>query len=376
MAVLLLAGCTTLRFRHPLVTTDSDWLTESGTPERGRYLPAATLVPPLEQVWRFNAGAGFSAGSPLAADGKLFIPTRKGEIHVVELETGRRMGTRAFGEAIEGTPILTKDRLYIPNAWGGSVLKAYDLLRAKYLWEGRGAPIEASLLQMQDHLLAADVEGNVTAYNPDTGDVQWQYENGGLVAYATGPVQLDDQHFLVADTEGRIVVLNARTGAEGWKRHLSAPVYASPANLDGMVYIPTTQGRVVALDARTGATRWTYNAVPTLTRFSAPAVTDQYLIVGGSDGQLHALDPQTGILKWTTESDGNFSAPPLIAGEVIYVGALDRQFYALDLHTGDVLWETTLKGRVKSAALLQGDRLVVLAEPKYVYGFTMASPDS
>lgn len=88
------------------------------------------------------------------------------------------------------------------------------------------------------------------------------------------------------------------TGTLMWSYPTGAPVYASPAVSDGMVFIASydTSGTVYAIDEYSGQLRWTF---PTGTPiFSSPAVSNGVVYVGSRNGLMYALSEQTGSQIW------------------------------------------------------------------------------
>ncbi|MEM6337396.1 MAG: PQQ-binding-like beta-propeller repeat protein, partial [Bacteroidota bacterium] len=140
IVTLIASACTPLRLREPVRLDEAAWTTDLGATSRSRAVDAPAVFP-LRQAWRYNASAGFGPGSALAADGLVIVSTRKGDVHAIEAETGRRKGIRKVVEVAEGAPVLTSNYLYVPSAWGGHVVNAYDLVRGRSQWKIKGAPV-------------------------------------------------------------------------------------------------------------------------------------------------------------------------------------------------------------------------------------------
>ena len=61
---------------------------------------------------------------------------------------------------------------------------------------------------------------------------------------------------IIADVSGQISALNAETGREFWQARLKAEVHATPAIAGNRVYVVTTKPEIVVLDIDTGAVIW------------------------------------------------------------------------------------------------------------------------
>ena len=361
------AGCQVLHLDSSRLG-GANWPTEGKTTLRRHEVPEE-LVPPLEQVWTYDTDAGFVAAAPLLLQDVVLIATQEGDVQTVKLEDGDHLSTGEFGEAIEGTPALEDDLLFVPVAQGDEAVVAYDLDRAEELWAAEGPPVEAGLLAVEGVLVAADVHGDVTAREFRSGREQWRYTSQSKAPVLAAPLSPDGENILVADAEGTVRMLAWKDGSLQWEKNLAAPVYVTPAANDSTVFLPTTRGRFVALDAASGAVRWQHVMSDTTVRFASPAVSDQRIIVGASDGQLRALDPASGRLQWTFDAGEALSTPPLITRSNVYVGSMGGKLFGLNAATGEKKWEKKLQGPINSAMASQSKHLVVISEPDVVYLF-------
>jgi outer membrane protein assembly factor BamB len=299
----------------------------------------------------------------------VFVATRKGEVHAVTLEDGRKRGAKGFGQSIEGSPLIHGTTLFVPSAWGRPFLTAYDMTGGDKLWTWREVAIESSLLLHDGVLVAADVEGRVHAFDPETGDVVWTYSPDSvdtIIAGAVAPVQ---GRVVVSSTSGIVTCLYTDDGSTAWTTNVGGPVYATPAADSTRVYVPTTNGRLWALDRDSGEHLWSYPASDSLVRFTSPAVNRGHLFFGGTDGLMRAIVASDGSTIWTFQTDGTFSAPPAVQGDLVFAGATDRRFFALDRDSGSLEWNVELRGRIKSAPAVFDGYVVIMSEPRYVYAF-------
>ena len=364
--VVALSGCRSLRLSNATIQSEDDWLTEGGDSRRS-YARDVSLQPPLEIAWEYNAGGAFGPGSPLILNGSVVVGTRKGEVHAIDLETGRSRGVMGVGESVDGTPVIgSTGILYVPVSWGRRGLYAYDLARGSSLWRQKRVPVEAGLLLLEDRLIAADVESNVVAYHPRSGEVIWERTLSDRAVVHASPVQSGPDEVVVADDDGMVIALRAGDGAVLWERPLGMPIYATPTVSDGIVYVPTTRGILAALDAQTGDELFRFDLAHPEVKVSTPAVHEDLLVVGGSDGSVRAIHRKSGEQIWTFDGEEAIGGAPVIAGGFVFTADMSRMVRAHDLHTGDVVWEMELNGRIKSAMAVANEGLVVLAEPRNV----------
>lgn len=370
---LALAGCNTLQLGQPLRVAPGDWTTAGGSNARANATDGVFALP-LERAWRYDAEAAFGPAAAVTADGTVLVVTKRGELHAVEVETGRRRGVGNLKDPVAGAPVLTERVLYAALADGKHTLIAYDLVDGGHRWSLRAGPHEAGLLLEAGTLVAAGLDGTVRGIEPAQGAVRWTAAPDSAAGFFAAPVALPAGRAAVADDRGRVTALDLATGAADWTHALGLPVYESPAAHADLLLVPTARGRFVALDAANGSERWAFNADDPTVRFAAPAVAGDLVLVGSSDGRLRALDASTGALRWSFSTDGAIASAPLVAGDLVFVGAMDETLYALDLASGEVRWQAELDGRVKSEPLVHGGYLIVLAEPSFVYAFTATGP--
>ncbi len=372
---------------------DPVWPVEGGSALRSNAVPDQ-VNPPLQLRWRFNAQAGFGVVSPLILGDALLVATRKGEVHAVDLESGKRFGRDEFGDAIEGTPAHVDGLLVVPVAWGGRAVRASDLLTGNRLWRVGDIPVSSGLTVWGDFVLAGDVEGYVRAWRLLDGEEAWSVQLDERAGIYSTPVLIGDT-LVVANDRGRVTALNPSDGTFFWSEDAGAPVQVSLAATEDMVFAATTRGSIRALDVRSGALRWAYDLTnreegeyiadqgglstqrgsyaPPQTYFSAPAIGKRDVVFGASDGIVRSLDIKDGSLNWEADASAAVSAPPVITAETVYVGTMGALLMGFDRTDGSLIWNTELDGRIKSAFALKESLLIVLAEPRYVYVY---EPDS
>jgi polyvinyl alcohol dehydrogenase (cytochrome) len=154
-----------------------------------------------------------------------------------------------------------------------------------------------------------------------------------------------------------------------WAVSFTTPLAATPAVVDGAVYLADRAGTLRSYVAATGATRW-IRTVSSYTGLSGdigratPAVAGNRVVFGDQpvattahDGtHLVAVDSATGSLLWKstvdTQPTAKITGAPVIDGGTVYVGVSSSDenlsscchfrgsVVAVDLATGKLLWRT------------------------------------
>lgn len=189
--------------------------------------------------------------------------------------------------------------------------------------------------------------------------------------------------------------LNAKSANEdriAWSFQTSAPVVASPAISDGLIFIGSLDSVFYALDAKTGKEKWKYRtgdlisstaafhnglcyfesgnvlyAINRKGRFqwkvelcsgkvnnkldpwdfqhSSPAVHDGVVYIGTEQGILLGLDAKSGniVLRCQTISEYAIRTTPVVSDGLVMYGDWDGVFYASRIENGSLAWKYDTK---------------------------------
>ncbi len=328
---------------------------------------------PLERAWERDVQGAFGASAAYLTDPFVVVATRKGEVVVLNRESGRIEGVGEFGQSVEGRFAVSPDgeTLYVPLAEEDGGVVAYGVRNGVQKWRWKGGAVEGGIVRQNSALVVTTLAGEVVVLSAGTGEPRWTF---GLTPGAhvhVAPVVVDERTVIVADDRGRVRRIDTTEGTTLWTAEVGAPVYDAPAVADGVLYVPTTRGTVHALDLATGDARWVHDAGAPI-RFSTPAISGDRVAVGTSLDGVRLLDTATGTLRWKYGTDGNVTAAPLWVGETLFVGTMDERVVALDGATGEEVWSDSVRGRVKSTFAVGGGLLVVLTEPRHVVAYRTA----
>ncbi len=357
-------GCSSLKLDESIHAGEYDWLLGAGSSERSHFLQAVAS-PPFSADWEYNAGGGVASNALLAKGDFLFVTTLHGELHLIDILTGKRIGRQKFDEPISASAALHDDIIFIPLANGDNTLIAYDLVRGKEFWKKKLGPVEAAPLIHREILFAAARNGTLYAIDPKTGTEEWKYETGRMVY--SSPAATESSVF-VGTTAGIVYALNYQNGEVVWKSDTLRTIMSAPVVGGDYLYITSRDSLVYCFDTTTGEKVWTRNVGARI--YSATAIGDEYLIVGTAAGDVIALIPETGEEQWRFSAKSVVNATPLIGGNFVYSVSLDNNVYVLDKRDGVLHWSFDVGSRLKTTPLLHGNRLILCAEDRRVYSFT------
>ena len=223
--------------------------------------------------------------------------------------------------------------------------------------------------------VGSPVDGGITAYDTETGDVEWQTYTNGPVRFA--PVAWQEKLYIASD-DGYIYCLDARTGEQIWTfraapserpdgRHLGNgrlvsfwPVRGAPVIADGTLFVgaglwPVLGTFMYALHPETGTVKWCNSRLNHMVdirtdhnRVGESSLCPQgYLVHAGGrllvpNGRAMpvGLDPATGDLAYYVQGYRNGHCRVTAHGKHVFVGASG----VLDIRTGREMGERWHEG--------------------------------
>ena len=337
-----------LLFLIPAWCAAADWPQWRG-PGRDGVVPG--FVEPkawpekLTRKWRVSVGEGHS--SPIVAEGRIFLHTRRGEEEAVaafDPQTGNPLWTSRYkapytmspaatrhGKGVKSTPVYADGRIFTLGISG--ILSAFDAKSGKLLWR-----TESQTSPLYGHAMSPLVDG------------------GLLIAHVGGHDQ------------GALAALDVATGAERWRWAGDGPGYASPVVVEaaGVRQIVTeSQNAIVSVRASDGKLLW---KIPLRTPYDQNSVTplrqrDMLIVSGLEFGTLAVKPGASGAEQvWHVKNVSLYMNSPVANGGVIF-GMSHRnrgQFFALDPSGGKVLWTTPGREAENAAILSAGSVLIIL----------------
>jgi len=319
MLLFVLLGCPHYRLQMPAIRhSDNGWRMYGG--DIGRNNSAQDfIIPPLDSLWEYDAEAGFSH-TPAVADGNfLFVGNLRGEIHVVDVGTGKKVGLYDFGSSILGTPVIDGDMMYVA--------------------------------------LANDNEG-ITAYNLNTGSIEWREAIGDI---ETSPLLIGNKLFVTL-LNGKLICLDKTNGGIVWTYEIASNIgtkllHSSPASDGQIIVFGADDGILYAVDVNNGQLRWSTKTRSSI--FASPSIRSGRVFVGSTDSMFHAFDLSTGKQLWQRQLPGKIYSSQAINDNRVYAPIVDREIYCLNVDDGSIIWKTNVGGIVNSTPLLSGNILYV-----------------
>ncbi len=333
------------------------WITGAG-PRDGLELHAA---------WQY-ATAGFIDADPVAVDGRLYVASWDGALHVLDPQ-GQRLWVRPLGDTLDATPALADGKIFL-QTWSREV-HALDAVTGRTLWRFDYAPSraddhrQASPLVVDGLVLVPAWNGTLFALDRATGDLRWSFAGGQPLRAAPA---LDGDMLYLAAGDGTLSAL-ATDGTLRWQHRLAAPLLSTPAvTVDGIVVV-SREGRVQAL-SRDGSPLWQRDLGEPC-YYGAPVYQADAVFIATAGGGLWKLNAKTGGVLWRVELAGPSYATPLIADGRVFIGDNSGALQVFGADSGALLARVALGRDVQGRPLLWAGRLLVGSRDHKIHAFDL-----
>jgi hypothetical protein len=277
-------------------------------------------------------------------------------------------------------PLIVDDLVIVAvqnsTTYGDTEIEARDRLTGALVWSqlGGGTYWELGLAADSGRLYAINFDGQLRAFNLDTGALLWERNLTQQYAFSDDPVAADGMVYIDGSGVGSTLwAINGATGADVWVE--GDNLGGSTPAVDGtQIYTSNSCGQAWALSRATGATDWydggscsgggystdivaggrvylTDNATgyvfdastgDSLDAFAAipgnPPVFSAGLALYPTASVLHAEDPTTDVVKWTYAPTGGLAQSVVATGTTAYLMDGGGNLVAVNLATGTSGW--------------------------------------
>ncbi len=331
-------------------------------------------------------------GTPLLADGKIYIGDEDGDVAIFELS--RKMKLLAeinVDNSVYTTIMAARDTLFVPSkgrllalqnpsvrstksnrvskanwpsARGNSANTgvSHDVLppHIRSLWTFRtDSECEASPVIADGVAYVGDLVDSLYAIDVRNGLPRWKLKNEE--GFAASPLLVGERLF-IGDLGGTMQCVDARVGKLIWRYDTGAPISGSANAFDGFVVCGNENGTIFAFEPKTGELAWK-TTVATQLRSGAPAIDGSRIVIAGCDHQMHVLEVDSGRKLLSADIASPTIATPAVRNGFAFVGTEDGVLFCIELATGKVRWRFEHKSITKGirGSVAVTDDLVVVA---------------
>ncbi|MHB9131827.1 MAG: outer membrane protein assembly factor BamB family protein [Armatimonadota bacterium] len=275
-----------------IIVTFASGLIEAYSPVNGSF------------IWRHKCSGGLRNG-PVYNDTMLFVNTKSRNMEIIERKTGKRLGSLATGDNIEGGPVLFGKYLVLVYADGTSVKLEDGVTR----WSAEIPHSVISLTPVTNgRVVIVNTTNSLFALNPNDqrAPIRWTYP---CAQRLHEPTTLDGDRIFLATRNGRLHALDVNTGKELWANtagkdassieqgiQLLAPPVGGPLVMGKQVVMRMQNGLLGLYTRDTGKLEWVYRLkapvgakVPTQLAAGKPAIDGDHVYFAGTDGNIYHL---------------------------------------------------------------------------------------
>ncbi len=344
----------------------------------------------LATLWRENIGEGADdaerlVGSPIVADGRVFVMDAETRVSAYDTESGKTMWE------LDLTPDedddghigggLTFDGGRVFATTGFAQVVAIDAATGEELWRRTlDGPMRTAPTARGGRVFVVTVVNKLYALRADTGETLWDYtgieETASLLGGASPAV---DEGIVIAPfTSGELVALSVESGRELWSDSLAAvrrtDVVSTLAHIRGRpiidrgrVFAISHGGLMAAIDLRSGQRIWDKD----LGGQESPWVAGDYLFVLTNNAELVCLSRENGRVFWVRqlprfEDEEDQQDPitwtgPILASDRLIVAGSHGEALAVSPYTGQVIGRQELPDGVSVSPVAAAGTLYLLA---------------
>jgi outer membrane protein assembly factor BamB len=275
-----------------------------------------------DERWHFEAGEAAEI-TPTVAEGIVYLNTLGGALIAVDAATGSEVWRFAEPVAADSTPVIVDSTLFAGSEEG--VLFAIDAATGEEHWRYTvAAEFTRSAAVTDGTVFVGTTDGRAYGIAAEDGAELWEFvgdEPGNIIGTLTaagGTVYATQTETLYA--------LDAATGQERWRNAETAGF--RPITVSGdRLYGSGLDNSVYALDATSGEILWSFATADTIQ--ASPALVDGVLYVASFDRNVYALDAETGEERWRFPIDGELTYGPSVANGVVYASTARGTVYAI-----------------------------------------------
>ncbi len=283
---------------------------------------------------------------------------------------GKRSGHLRRLSAVEGSPLILGDHVYIGSA--DARLYKLDLSTGALVWTYvTGDKILGGVNWIRppdsntEQVLVGSYDSKLHCVDAATGNAVWTVTTDN---YVNGAPAVAGEKIVFGGCDGLLHVVSASAGEEMAKIDARAYIAGSVALKEKFAYVGHYGNEVICVDLEAGTVAWQYKERG-FPYFSSPAVTDEHVIIGGRDKRVHCLERATGKQLWEFQTGGKVDSSPVVCGGKIAFGSEDGRLYVLSMENGKELWSYEVGKPLTASPAIANGMIIIGSEDGAVYAF-------
>ena len=323
----------------------------------------------LEFLWKFKTQAAVKS-SPVIYEGKVFVGSNDDNLYAIDLKTGQQIWKYQTDDSVEATPCVINNTVYVGSL--GGFLYAIDADTGQFKWkyetDGQilgGANWTYSPDKTKIWILVGSYDFILYCIDSQTGKARWTYESDN---YINGSPAVEGNYTVFGGCDERIHVVSLADGELSSQIDDVSYIAASPAILDGQVYVGNYDNVFIKADIASNTILWEYTESEDAF-MSSPAIKDDFIVIGSRDEHVHCINRNDGKKIWTFRTLGSVDSSPVICGNKVIVGSDDGKIYMINLADGTEIWSYETGRSIASSPAVIEAMVVIGCDDGNVYAF-------
>jgi outer membrane protein assembly factor BamB len=278
-----------------------------------------------------RSDSGFVSGGVGGGEGLALLGTTRGNVIALALSDGTEQWRTYVGSEIGAQPVAAQGRVFAHTIDGELI--AFDAETGDKLWSyssqvplltlrGTSTPVTG-----RDVVYTGFASGKVVALRANNGEPIWEQrimlpegrsELERIVDVDAAPLVTGNSVYAQA-YQGRMMRILARDGRPRWEADVSS--FLNLAQGYGQLYAVEEKDTVTALDQELGEVTWQHDLLARRA-LTAPLAYSNYLVVGDAQGYMHVMAQRDGRMMGREKVNGKGLRTPFVLA--------DGTFFVLD----------------------------------------------
>jgi outer membrane protein assembly factor BamB len=320
----------------------------------------------LALSWKFKTEEEIK-GSPVVADGVLYIGSSDGYLYALNAETGKLIWKFKTGATIEASPTVLNGTVYIGSA--DDKLYAVDVKMGKEIWQFKthekiiGA-VNWFKKEETHYIVFGSYDNFIYCLDAKEGKLSWKFESENFI---NGSPAISKDAIIIGGCDAQLYIVGLDGKAKN-KVDLDTYIAASAAIYDNVAYVGNQGDSAFAVDLEKAEILWTYKGNEA-GYLSSPAISMNKVLIGCQDGSLHCINRKTGKKEWLFKTKDSVDSSPVICGWNVIFGSNDGRLYIVDLKNGKKKWSYEIGEAVSSSPAVYKKMIYIGSSDGTLYAF-------
>ena len=319
-------------------------------------------------LWSFKSGVR-SKSSPVAGNSMIFFGDDKGNLTAVGSD-GKMKWKSPAGNIIEAPAFIWNDKVIIGSTDGN--MRAFNKNTGTIEWTYSTenqilGSANTWMVSKRSGLIFGSYDYYLHCVDPSSGKYLWKLETNN---YVNGTPAVSGNNIVFGGCDGIIRIVDPVSGREKDTVEIGTYIAASPALAGGKACFGDYDGILYCVDLSAGKLLWeTEMSADGEAIIAIPAIAYNSVIIGSEDKYLYCFDLMTGKLKWKYRTNGRITGSAVITPGKVLFGSTDGFIHLLELKDGEKIWSFNAGAPVSSSPAVAEGKFYFLTEDGRLLAF-------